>query len=248
RLNQSSKEINPIFLYYLKAKALKGLNKQKEALSYLQSIFVLKSQWIAPYMLQAEIHYRNKEYDLAGKIYQKILTTFKDHPSAKMRLGILEYKYFKKFQNSEKTLRRALDKLNDWVEPDILFEAYIALANIYLNKNEKKLAVKYSNSAYALDPSHPDMIKLKPKLKDETNFENTKVKARGLIYKGDLLVGQGNCSQAKTEFEKAYKVSRSGLAALKLAQCYWQTGASGQAIRWLKRAINSDSKMLEAYF
>ncbi|MCZ0933444.1 MAG: tetratricopeptide repeat protein, partial [Oligoflexia bacterium] len=248
RLTNSSEEINPIFLYYLKAKALKGLNKQKEALSYLQSIFVLKSKWIAPYMLKAEIHYRNQEYDLAGKTYQKVLTIFKDHPSAKLRLGILEYQYFKKIKNSEKNLKSVLNKLNDWVEPDILFEAYIALANIYLQKNEKKLAIKYSNSAYALDPSHPEMIKLKTKLKDETNFEKTKIKAKGLIYKGDFLVSQGNYQAAKIEFEKAYKVSRSGLAALKLAQCHWQTGASGQAIRWLKRAINSDSQMLATYF
>ena len=248
RLLNSSKEVDSIFFYYLKAKALKGLNKQKEALSYLQSIFILKSKWIAPYMLQAEIYYRNKEYDLAGKTYQKILAIFKDHPSAKLRLGILEYKYFKKIKNSEKALKSVLDNLNDWIEPDILFEAYITLANIYLQKNEKKLAVKFSNSAYALDPSHPEMLRLKTKLKDETNFENTKIKAKGLIYKGDFLVSQGNCPDAQIEYEKAYKVSRSGLAAVKLAQCYWQTGASGQAIRWLKRAINSDSQMLDAYF
>ena len=248
RLNSTTKEINPIFFYYLKAKALISLNKEKEALSYLQSIFVLKSKWIAPYMLQAEIHYKNKEYDLAGKTYQKILTIFKNHPSAKLRLGILEYKYFKKIKNSEKTLKSALDNLDDWVKPDILFEAYTTLANIYLKKNEKKLAIKYSNSAYALDPSHPEMIKLKTKLKDETNFKNTKIKAKSLIYKGDFLVSQGNCAEAKINFEKAYQASHSGLAALKLAKCYWQTGASGQAIRWLKRAINSDSQMLEAYF
>ena len=246
-LTLSSTEINPIFIYYLKAKALNNLNKQKETLSYLQSIFVLKAQWIAPYMLKANIHYRNKEYALAGTIYQKILTIFKDHPSAKLRFGSLEYR-FKEFEKSEKTLRSVLDKLNDLIEPDILFSAYIALANIYLKKNDKKLAVKYSNKAYALDPRHPEVIKIKTELKDETNFENTKIEAKSLIYKGDFLVSQGKCAQAKIEFEKAYEVSRSGLAALKLAQCYWQMGASGSAIRWLKRAINSDSQLLDAYF
>ena len=248
RLFSASTEVKPIFLYYLKAKALNNLNKQKEASSYLQSIFMLETKWIAPYMLQADIHYRNKNYEAAGVIYQKILTLFKDHPSAKLRFGILEYKFFKNIKKSEQLLKSVLNKLNDWIEPDILFEAYITLANIYLQKNEKKLAVKYSNSAYALDPSHPEMIKLKTKLKDETNFENTKIKAQGLIYKGDFLVSQGNCPDAKIEYEKAYKASRNGQAALKLAQCYWQTGASGQAIRWLKRAINADRQLLEAYF
>ena len=248
RLTLSNTEINPIFIYYLKAKALNSLNKNKEALSYLQSIFVLKAQWIAPYLFKADILYRNSDYDLAGQTYQKILRIFKDHPSAKLRLGILEYKYFKKPANSEKNLRSVLDKLNDWIEPDILFSAYITIANIYLKKNEKKLAIKYSTKAYALDPRHPEMLKIEKELKDETNFENTRIKAKGLIYKGDFLVNQGNCAQAKIEFEKAYEVTRSGLAALKLAECYWQMKASGSAIRWLKRAINSDSQLLSAYF
>ena len=243
----ADKKLQSAFIFYLKAKALKNLKKEKEAYSILQSISVLEPEWIAPYMLQAEIKYQNKEYELAFPIYQKILTIYKKHPSAKLRLGTLEYR-FKNFKKSEKTLKSAFNKLNYWVEPDILFEAYIALANIYVQKNEKKLAVKYSNSAYALYPNHPEMDKLKKKLKDETNFENTKITAKGLIYKGDFLVSQGDCSSAKKEYEKAYKVSRSGLAAIKLAQCYWQGGASGQAIRWLKMAINSDSQMLEAYF
>ena len=247
RLETSNTEIQPAFIYYLKAKALNNLNKSKEAYSILQTTSILESKWIAPYMLQAEIKHQNKEYELAFPIYQKILTIHKNHPSAKLRLGSLEYK-FKNFNKSEKTLRSVLDKLNDWIEPDILFEAYIALANIYVQKNEEKLAVKYSNLAYSLYPNHLEMTKLKTKLKDSANFENTKVKAKGLIYKGDFFFNQGDCLSAKIEYEKAYKASKSGLAALKLGQCYWQTGASGQAIRWLKRAINSDNQLLEAYF
>ena len=91
---------------------------------------------------------------------------------------------------------------------------------------------------------------LKLKLGEEGDFDNTQVKAWGLVYKGDILVSQGKCSEAKNYFEKAYLSGnkRNALAALRMAQCYWQSGASGQAIRWLRKSINADSKMLEAYF
>ena len=247
QLNSPKKEFRSAFVFYLKAKALNSLKKQKEAYSILETITIIESKWIAPYMLQAEIKYQNKEYDLAFPIYKKILSIYKNHPSAQLRLGVLEYK-FKNFKKSEKILKRVLDKFNDWVNPDILFDAYVALANIYIQKNEKQSAIKYSNFAYGLYPTHPEMNKLKSKLKDETNFENTKIKAKSLIYKGDFLVNQGDCFSAIEQYEKAYKAGNSALAAVKIAECYWQARASGQAIRWLKKAINSDNQLLEAYF
>ena len=242
--------LNHIFFYYIKAKALKALNRKTEAGNYLQNIYKLRPEWTAPYMLSAQMFYEGNQYDLAGKLYQKVLSIFPGHVSAGLRMGTLEYKYFKKFQNSEMRLKSILTNLTDLVEPNILIEAYIALANIYLKQNNKKGVLEYSNKAYTLDPEHPDVILLKSKLGDQANFENIKVQARGLIYKGDMLVSQGDCSSAKKYFQKAYSAGdkRNALAAFKMAQCYWQSGASGQAIRWLKRSINVDSKMLEAYF
>lgn len=239
-----------IFFYYVKAKALLALNRVSEAGNYLRSIHKLRSNWTAPYMLSANVLYDKKQYDLAVKSYQKVLSIFSDHISAGLRMGVLEYKYLKKIQKSEKRLSSFLINLNDLVEPNILLEAYIILANIYLKQNDRKNALEYSNKAYALDPEHPDVVLLKSKFGEGVDFKNVKVQARGLIYKGDMLVREGNCTSAKTYFSRAYSTGgkRNALAALRMAQCYWQSGASGQAIRWLKRSINADSKMLSAYF
>lgn len=241
---------SPIFFYYLKAKALKALNKTTEARSYLQTIYQLKSEWITPYLLDAQMFYESKQYDLAAKLYQKVLSIFPEHTSAGLRMGIIEHKYFKKSQNSEIRLKSILLNLNDLVEPNILIESYVTLAEIYLQKNNKQKVLEYLNRAYTLDPEHPDVVILKLKLGEEGDFDNTQVKAWGLVYKGDILVSQGKCSEAKSYFEKAYLSGnkRNALAALRMAQCYWQSGASGQAIRWLRKSINADSKMLEAYF
>ena len=149
---------SPIFFYYLKAKALKALDKTTEARSYLQTIYQLKSEWIAPYMLDAQMFYENKQYDLAAKLYQKVLSIFPEHTSAGLRLGILEHKYFKKSKNSEIRLKSILLNLNDLVEPNILIETYVTLAEIYLQQNNKQKVLEYSNRAYALDPENPDVV------------------------------------------------------------------------------------------
>ncbi len=239
-----------LFFYYLKAKALKALNRTIEANNYLESVYQLQQEWIAPYMLGAQIFYEKKQYDLSAKLYQKVLHLFPKHNSAGLKMGILEYKYFKKYNNSERRLKSILLDLNEPIKPDILIEAYIALANIYLKQNNRSEVVKYANKAYALYPNHPDVMNLKQKLGQEGDFKDTQVKSWALIYKGDLLVNQGNCSKALENFKKAYTADnkRNAPAALKAAQCYWQMGFSGQAIRWLRRSINADSKMIEAYF
>ena len=247
-LNESNNKTHSTFLFYLKAKALKALKMNKETHNLLDSIRILNPKWLAPLLEKADLYYQNRQYDLATQYYQKALTLFKKHPLAGLRLGILEYKYFKKPDKSRKTLENILSGENIALDLDILFEAYVTLAKIYMKANKKSLAVKYTNLAYALYPQHPEVLKLKNQVQDESLFAKTKVQSRALIYKGDLLVSQGNCPLAIRHFEKAYKVSQNGLAALKAGECYWQSGRTGQALRWLKTAINNDPQLLEAYF
>ncbi len=253
--HSAKKTTNPIhkaLFYYVKAKALKEMNQTDSAKNQLENVFRIFShkKWAPPHMLKAQIFYEERRYELAAKEYQKVLSSFPNHISARLRLGILEYKYFKKFQNSEARLRPVLNSLNDFVQPDILLEAYVALAGIYLKQNNKKGAVEYLNKAYGLDPEHPDVILLKSKLGETEAFKDVEIQARGVIYKGDLLASQGDCPSAVKYFQKAYRAGSktNGLAAMKAGQCYWQSGASGQAVRWLKRAINADDQMLSAYF
>ena len=252
-VNDSLNNLNrfsPIFLYYIKAMALKGLNRQSEAMSYLESISKLRPEWLAPYMLSGEILYEQKKYDLAANFYQKILSLFPKHSSAGLRMGILEYNYFKKPDKSKERLSYIFLNLKDLILPEILAEAYVVLTNIYLQKNDKKKSLEYANKAYALDPENPEILSLKSQLGEGARFEDVKIQVRGLIYKGDILVNRGNCPEAQRYFKKAYESEKNAnaLAAFKIAECYWKYGASGQAILWLKRSINSDLKMLDSYF
>ena len=238
------------YYFYLKAKVLKELNEESLSRSYLQSVYSLDPKWIAPYMLDAQMFYKKRQYDLAAKAYKKVLSIFPKHTTAGLRMGILEYKYFKKPKNSKKRLKSILMKSPSFVQPDILFESYLTLAKIHFKQNDKKKTVEYTNKAYALDPDHPDVIFLKSQLGPSGDFEKTKLQAKSLIYKGDMLAEQGDCLSAQDYFKKAYyaEKKRNAMAAVRMAQCYWRSKVSGQAIIWLKRAIEADRSMLEAYF
>ncbi len=238
------------YFYYMKAQALKALNKTAPAGGFIRSINKTKPKWTAPYLLSGKIFYEHRKYDLAIKSYQKVLDIFPGHDMANLRMGILEYKILKKFGNSEKRLRSLLVRLNYFVPPDILIEAYLALANIYIKRANKVEALKYANLAYTLDPENSNVNLLKSQLGEKSDSIEEELNPTSLIYKGDMLVDQGDCSSAKKYFKKAYNVGgkKNAQAAFKLAQCYWLAGAFGQAIRWLKRAINVDGQFLEAYF
>ena len=40
---------------------------------------------------------------------------------------------------------------------------------------------------------------------------------------------------------------KNAVVAVKIAKCYWTLSFSDQAIKWLKKAINANSVMMEAY-
>ena len=248
-MDQTTKE-SPVFLYYMKAKALKALQRTPEAQSYLQGIHGFLPNWIAPYMLSARIFYEKKNFSAAVKIYQKILSFFPGHPSARLYLGVIEYNHFRKTQKSEKRLKSVISNLKDIPDPEILTEAYVVLTKISLAQKDNERALKYAERAYGLDPSNSAMADIMFKLSGKAEIDKSKVKTRQLIYRGDILVDQGRCIEAQEYYKRAYLADnrRNALAAVRMAKCFWKRGVSGEAVQWLKRAVAADPKMMEAYF
>ncbi|MCY4513367.1 MAG: tetratricopeptide repeat protein, partial [Bdellovibrionales bacterium] len=241
---------SPVFLYYVKAKALTALQRGQEAQNYLRGIYGFLPNWIAPYMLEARISYEAQNFSNAAKVYQKVLSLFPQHPSAALHLGVIEYNHFKKLQKSEKRLKSVLSNLKELLDPRILIEAYTVLTQISLSQNDKEEALKYAKKAYALDPANAVIADIIFKLSGTTQIKKGKIKTRQLIYKGDILVDQGQCNEAQEYYKKAYIADKkkNALAAVRMAKCFWKQGMSGEAIQWLKRATAADPKMMEAYF
>ena len=241
---------SPAFFHYLKAVTLKKLKRTSEAISYLQSSYRLIPKWIKPYALEAQILSEAKNYSAAVKILKKITKNFPQHSPSQLQLGIIEYKHFKHLKKSEKRLNVTLSKNSEFINPSILVEAYITLSQILLKQKDRGAATKNVKKAYALDPSNEHVLKLIKDLGINNKITKTKVDTRQTIYRGDVLRNEGNCNEAQVFYEKAYKLDRNknALAAIQMAQCYWQMGISGQAIQWLKKAIEADPERMEAYF
>ena len=243
-------EESPAFFYYLKAKSLKGLGRHNEARNYIQTLYKLLTKWIAPHMLDAQMYYEDHKYAYAIKKYQQVLKIYPKHPSASLRLGVLEYKHLKKINNSEKRLKETLTNLSETISPQILLESYQALVEIYLKQQDKNEALIYAKKAYALNPSDSDLAILITRLGNKAELEKTKIQPRQLIYQGDILVSKGKCEEAQEYYKKAYYSGpkKNALAAIRIAKCLWQLKISSQAIQWLKRSASADPKMVEAYF
>ena len=237
------------YFYYMKAKALKKLNRTNDTLFYTRGATLLNSKWTAPYFLAGEVHYERGEFPPAIQFFQKTLGVFPEHKEAGLLLGITEYKYLKQTEKPAKRLSSFLNRDSGFVNTEILKEAYMTMAKIFLQQRDKSAALKNAMKAYTFDPANEEINAFITRLGGEKPGEED-VKTRQLIYKGDLLADQGNCVKAQTFYKKAFEVDKekNALAAVRMGQCFWKGGISGQAVQWLKKAISADPKRVETYF
>lgn len=237
------------YFYYLKAKAFKKLNRINDALVYTRGIKQLLPDWTAPYMLAGKIHYKKGEFSAAVRNFQKALSLFPEHKAAGLLLGIMEYNHLKKIGKAEKRLLSFLTRDSEFVGPEILKEAYMVMAKISRQQQDKSAALQYAMKAYVYDPSDEEINVMLTRLGGKKP-DQEKVKTRQMVYKGDLLKDQGKCLEAQKLYAQAYEIDKkkNALAAVRMAQCFWQRGISGQATQWLKRAITADPKRMESYF
>lgn len=241
---------SPIFFYYVKAKILKELNRKDEARNYLQTLHNVFPQWIAPYILDAQMHYDSGQYSLAMRKYQQALSVYPAHHEAGLMLGVLEYRHLKNIPKSQNRLTRILTQLSEIVSPSVLLESYKVLMDISIKQQDEKQALAYAKKAYALDSSDNELAVKITQWGGRSHLKPTTDSGRQLIYQGDLLVSRGDCQKAQEHYKKAYslKPQKNALAATKMARCLWKQGFTSQAIQWLKKSISADPKLVESYF
>ena len=250
-LLKESKFFGPQLIYYLKAKAYNNLNQRNKTINLLNHAIKIDPNWIPPFLLKADIYYKNQKYNLALQEYQKVLKIFPENEIALIRMGLLQYKHLKQHEVSLETFKKVFSKDSLKVSPNILFEAYLILATFYQNQNKEVEFIKYSKKAYILRPDNPDVLRLKEqiqdKFKDKNYFQKIKVQPHALIFQGNTFMFQGDCEQAIKLFKQAYQFTKHALAAFRVGQCSWELGMKGGAIRWIRTAINLDPHLLEGY-
>ena len=236
------------FFYYLKARVLYYLNDYSTMMSYIDTIRKMLPNWIAPYMLVADVLMKQNKVAEALSTYRKVINLKATHKAAKIKLSLIEYKHFNKIEKAENALKMAL-AYQEMVSNQTLSDAYFGLAEISLKKDHTMEALNYARQAYSYNPANKASRNLVVQIGGVKKLRETRVRSSQLVYEGDQLMLKNKFRSAIGYYEEAFAVDdeKNAVAAVKAAKAYWALSFSDQAIDWLKKAINANPKMMEAY-
>jgi len=234
-------------MYDFKAELLEGERDLMNAVPYYEKAAQLWEKWLHPQVSLGQVLLDQGEFTSASSLLKNVLSKNPKHREAKVLLGILEYRGFKKSDSAYEYLNSAMEskgRISQLVEAD----GYAVLAEIYVLRGEKRKALDSAQKAYNLNPNNGDIRQLVIRLGGSDKVKGEKGHNNELLYLGDQYVRQGDFLAAQAEFKAAFEVDpKNGTAAMKAAKCLWQLNQSFEAIEWLNKAIRAEPKLISAY-
>lgn len=243
----SQSSVPPIPYYYFKALLLSSDLDYRGALGYITSVQKLSSSWLKTYLFESNLRIKLGEKNLAAKRLKQVLQASPDHTKALLALGNIEYNGFRNYDEAERLFKKGI-AAKDRVSTNILFKAYVALAEIQIYKKNNSEALNWAKLAYKINPNSTLAKNLLNRLGGEEKTLRQSTKGYHLVVEGDLFAQEGNCKAAQAHYKAAYEINSSNsMAALKAANCMWRLHFSSEAIEWLNKAVAADSKLLDAH-
>ena len=218
----------------------------QSATAYLDKAIQLWPQWIKPKMLQAEVYKKTKNPSEAYKIYAQVLSKSKAHKNATLQMGVLEYNGFRKVDQAFSRILSGLKMKGRLIEKNEA-QVYQTLAEIYVEKQDKKNALAAAQKALTLNPTNQQVKDLVVRLggSDKSDLKSAQ---STMLYLGEQYLRTGDCLAAQAEFKAAFEVDpKNATAAMKAAKCLWQLNQATEALEYLSKAIRVDSKLISAY-
>ena len=208
-----------------------------------------KGEFALMWLSLADVNLKLNRSEFAYRAVQKALTINPQYVEALFLKGIIEYIHRGNVVQAEGSLKTGLAFMrNDKSNIEILSEAYLVLAQIFLNKGDQKKALRYAISAYKYNPGNSIARNLAIKLGGRGELGDKKTFSRQLFLEGKKSLKEVGCNSAQALFKEAFKLdSKNGEAALETAKCLWALRFSTDAIRWVEKAIQVDSTLMEPY-
>lgn len=233
-------------LYSLKAELLEGEKDFMNAAPYYEKSAQLWDKWLHPVTALGRVYMQQGDYASASAVLGKVIKKNPKHREAKIQMGIIEYRGFKKIDSAYEYLHTSLEtkgRVNKLIES----EGYAVLAEIYVLRGEKRKALSVAEKGFSLNPNNSELRQLVIRLGG-----SDKVKDKGqnteLMYVGDQYMRQGDYLAAQAEYKAAFEVDpKNGTAAMKAAKALWMLNQSFEAIEWLNKSIKAEPKLLSAY-
>ncbi len=237
----------PIPFYYFMAILSDAAGDYQTSVGYLASAQKLWPQWIRAFVYQAQLYTKLENYTEAARIYRAVLESSPSHEVSKIELGLLESRHFRNIQRGLELIKSAVDS-KERIPRRILSKGFLGLAEIYLQQGNSAEALKAAQRSYELDSTNSTAKNLVVQLGGTKALSKAQFKSYQLIAEGDQFFREGDCNTAQAHFKAAFEVdSKSGLAAMKAAECLWRLSLTTEAIEWLNKAIRADPKLIEAY-
>lgn len=234
-------------LYAFKAELLEGEKDLASAVPYYEKAAQLWDKWLHPQVALGNVLLSQGDFNAASTLLKNVLTKNPNHREAKILLGIIEYRGFKKSDTAYSYLSTAMEsrgRIPQIIEAD----GYAVLAEIYVLRGEKNKALDAAQKSFSLNPNSGDIRQLVVRLGGSDKIKTDKNKNNELLYLGDQYARQGDYLAAQAEFKAAFEADpKNGTAAMKAAKSLWQLNQSFEAIEWLKKAIKAEPKLVSAY-
>ncbi|HWU44894.1 MAG TPA: tetratricopeptide repeat protein, partial [Bdellovibrio sp.] len=234
-------------LYAYKAELLQGEKDFTNAVPYYEKSTQLWDKWLHPQVQLAALQYEQQNFAEASRLLQGALKLNPKHREAKLLLGVVQFRGFKKSDIAFSLLTSAMASKTP-VPTAVEAQGLHALAEIYVARNEKKKALEAAQAAYSLTPNNGELRQLVLRLGGSDKVKSEKSQNNELLFLGDQYVRQGDFLAAQAEFKAAFETDpKNGTAAMKAAKCLWQLNQSFEAIEWLTKAVRAEPKLVSAY-
>jgi tetratricopeptide (TPR) repeat protein len=238
---------NAEVFYQFRAEILAAKGDFATATAYTQRAQQMAPGWIKPYFSEAVYDEAQERFGEADRILRKILQMNPDHAQAKAELGKIQYRYFRNLDNGLALLQSAVSGTSR-MTPQAEAHARLILAQIYLQRNEPRPALKEAQRCYTLSSTNAECRKIIVQLGGLEKLKNTRVEDREALFLGDEYVKNGDCFAAQAEYKAAFDADpKNALAAYKAGKCLWQLSYTSEALEWLQKAIQADPNLTEAY-
>ena len=235
------------FSYYIKGEILEVDHEDLAAASYYEKAGQMWDTWARPYLTLAQLKYRNREFQEAFGILQGMKPRHSKNKERYVLLGLIEAKGFNRKDVALRALDAALNQPGR-LSPKLESDAWLALSELWLEKNAKAKALQAAQKAYNLMPQNKAAREMVVRLGGDEELKDKRKKNQEMVLLGDQYYRQGDCLSAQAEYKAAYEAnSKNAEAAMKAGKCLWQLNQIFDAIDWLNKAIRSDPKLVEAY-
>jgi tetratricopeptide (TPR) repeat protein len=217
------------------------------AANYFNQARTLWPAWRKTAIQEARARAAQKQYSPALELYRDVLLAVPKHSLAKIEMSLIEYEQFAHSELAFNNIKSALES-GERVPNLSASVAYMALANISLERNQKKRSLEYARKAYSMNASNQEAKDLIVRLAGKDELKNTKIEGRELLFIGEQHERMGDFFSAQAEYKAAFDSdTKNSLAALKAAKCLRKLNQNDDAIEWLKKAIQSDASLTAAY-